>query len=138
MVKLITAFQLNIMKRQMKIYLGGLILFMFTFISCKKQDQPVKPVPSPTFSAALAASSLFPSTKTTTTINIVAGTNGWYLTQNPTNSWCVPTKQFGAGDFSLGITLNANTRGLDRTAELTFTSTNKNLSPVKLTITQSK
>lgn len=123
-----------------KIYFGALIaLMLFALGACKKQqDLPVKPVPSTVFTAVLQDNPPFTSAKTVTNINIVAGTNGWYLTQVPANTWCVPQKQFGAGDFSLGLTINANTTGADRTTQITLTSTNKNLPPVTLNVTQSK
>ncbi|WP_184545668.1 BACON domain-containing protein [Mucilaginibacter sp. FT3.2] len=125
---------------KIKIYHASIfVLVILLFNACRKENQPVKPIPSTYFSAALQDNpAAFSNTKTITYININAGTNGWYLTQTPVNTWCVPDKNFGAGDYSLRVTINANTTGTDRTTQLVLTSTNKSLPPVTVSLTQSK
>ncbi|WP_183557808.1 BACON domain-containing protein [Mucilaginibacter sp. SP1R1] len=125
---------------KIKIYYASIFaLVILLFNACRKENQPVKPIPSTYFSATLQDNpAVFSNTKTITYINIKAGTNGWYLTQTPGNTWCVPDKNFGAGDFSLRVTINANATGADRTTQIALTSTNKNLPAVTLSLTQSK
>jgi hypothetical protein len=125
---------------KIKIYYATMLALVILLLNaCRKENQPVKPPPSPYFSAALQDNAAaFSNTKTITYINIKAGTNGWYLTQMPANTWCVPDKNFGAGDYSLRVTVNANTTGTDRTTQIALTSTNKSLPPVTVSLTQSK
>ncbi|WP_017257650.1 BACON domain-containing protein [Pedobacter arcticus] len=120
-------------------YCAIVLLIAFAATGCKKQDQPIKPIQSATFTAVVEdPSALFPPTQTITNINIIAGTNGWSITQNPTNTWCITEKNFGAGDFKLKLTINANATGLDRTTQIKLVSTNASLAPVLLNIKQSK
>ncbi|KQM69272.1 hypothetical protein ASE74_04460 [Pedobacter sp. Leaf216] len=125
----------------MKKKINPIITFVIviSLLSCKKQNIPLTPVQSDTFSATIEDKLvIFPATKNTASINIIAGTNGWSLTQNTGNSWLVADKNFGAGDYKLRVTLNANATGAQRTTVLRLVSTNSNLPAVLLNITQDK
>ncbi len=120
-----------------KIYLVMALVIIMGATGCKKQEQPLKPQPSNTFTASFEnGSGVFPATQSTTNIVITAGTNGWSLTPSVANTWCVPDKKYGAGDFKLRLTLSANTTGAERTVKIKLQSTNSNLPAVLLNITQ--
>lgn len=122
-----------------RIYFIAVLIILIGAAGCKKQDIPLKPVQTTTFLASLEGGvAIFPATKSTVNIIITAGTNGWSLTQNVANTWCVADKNYGAGDYKLKVTINANTTGADRTTQIKLLSTNSSLSAVLLNITQSK
>lgn len=122
-----------------RIYSIIALMILIGAFGCKKQDIPLKPEQSTVFSAKLEDTpAIFPAVKTTTSISIIAGTSGWSLTQSATNPWLVADKNFGAGDFKLRITLNANATGIQRSTTIKLVSTNKNLEPVLISVTQDK
>lgn len=122
-----------------RIYSIIAIMILIGAFGCKKQDIPFKPGQSATFSAKPEdTSTIFPAAKTTTIINIIAGTNGWSLTQSTTSPWLVADKNFGAGDYKLRITLNANTTGAQRSTTVKLVSTNVSLPAVFINVIQDK
>ncbi len=124
---------------KIRIYFIIALVIAISSAGCKKQIQPFKPEASNSFSASLEDSSgAFSAIKSTTNIVIIAGTNGWSITQGVANNWCVPDKNYGAGDYKLRITLNANTTGIDRSTQIKLVSTNSSLKPVLLNISQTK
>jgi len=110
------------------------IIFFISFISCKKDELPPKPEPSP-FSATLENNiAAFPANGGTVNIVINAGTNGWWVTL-PTNDWCVINKIYGSGDYKLPVTILPNNTGMSRSIIVTINPT-FNLPPESITITQ--
>ncbi|WP_409965513.1 hypothetical protein PIECOFPK_01545 [Mycovorax composti] len=101
------------------------IIFFISFISCKKDELPPKPEPSP-FSATLENNTAaFPANGGTVNIVINAGTNGW----------CVINKIYGSGDYKLPVTILPNNTGMSRSITVTINPT-FNLPPESITITQ--
>lgn len=125
----------------MKITQNKHILLLFFFIvsilySCKKQDLPAKPQPSP-FSAIIEGNnSNFSAAGGTTNIIVTAGEDGWWLSV-PVTNWCVITKIYGSGDFKIPVTIKQNTTGADRSIQIQVNPT-FNLPPVIITLNQSK
>ena len=103
------------------------------FFACKKEELPVKPLPSP-FSANLETNTSFPAAGAAGKIIINAGTDGWWVTM-PANDWCVINKKFGSGDYALALTIKANNSGAPRSVTVTIHPT-FDLATVDITITQ--
>lgn len=123
-----------------KIYFPQLLLILIVaicgFTACKKENLPVKAQPSP-FSAAMKNSTSFTADGGKDTVVISAGTDGWWVTiPSNSTSWCSVSKIYGAGDFFLPVTIQANTTGAPREVILTLSPT-YNLPTVSITLTQS-
>ncbi|GAA3950526.1 hypothetical protein GCM10022246_01280 [Pedobacter ginsengiterrae] len=136
---MVIIYKIKLTQMNIRIYSIIALMILISAFGCKKQDIPLKPEQSATFSAKLEdTSAIFPAAKTITFINIIAGTNGWSLTQSTNNALLVADKNFGAGDYKLRVTLNANTTGVQRSTTVKLVSTNSSLPPVLINVTQDK
>ena len=113
-----------------------LLLLAVGLWQCVKYEVPPKPQPSP-FSATLEANKAsFPATGGTVNILIDAGANGWWIVvPDDKKSWLAITKVYGAGNFSVPVTVRPNTTKAARTVEVVVNSS-YDLPPVKLEIKQ--
>ncbi len=109
------------MKSLNKIF-GLLILLPFAF-SCKKQDLPAKPQPSP-FSVTVQNAATVSTGGGKVMVDIKAGSDGWWLTIPPeAKTWCASTQLFGSGDKTITLTFSANTTGATRSVMIKFNPT---------------
>jgi hypothetical protein len=103
-----------------------IIVFAFLIllnISCKKQQLPVKPMPSP-FSVTIENSTTIPPAGAKVMVDIKAGSDGWWLTIPPeTKTWCTSSQVYGSGDKSINITFKPNTTGARRSVNIIFNPT---------------
>lgn len=105
-------------------------------IACKKDNQPVKPVPA-AFTATMKQNTSFPAIGGKDTVVITAGTDGWWVTiPGSSASWCTVTQTYGAGNFLLPVTIGANTTGAPRQVVITL-NPSYNLPKVNITLNQS-
>lgn len=119
-------------------YKNRLLLIMVMVVavlaSCKKQDLPVKPQPSP-FAAMMENNATnFPAGGGAANIIVSGGTDGWWVMM-PSNNWCNITKVYGSGDFKIPVTIKPNTTGTVREITVKISPT-FNLQPVTIKLTQ--
>ncbi|CAL1519689.1 BACON domain-containing protein [Chitinophaga sp. MM2321] len=112
-----------------------IMAIIIVFSSCRKDEMPAKPQPSP-FTASIDGSTTFPATGGTANIVISAGADGWWVTVPATEkSWCVIKKIYGSGDFTVPVTIAENTTGTARRVAVTVSPT-FGLPPVELVFEQ--
>lgn len=111
------------------------ILLLLVQVSCKKQDLPEKPEPTP-FSAVLENAATVSAAGGTVNILISGPTDGWSV-QNDQPGWAVISRNFGAGDFKLPVVIRPNTTGIARTVNLKIKPT-FNLPTVSISLNQDK
>lgn len=91
---------------------------MMMSISCKKQNLPPKPEPSP-FSAVLQNPATIPSDGGNALIDIKAGSDGWWVViPEDAKTWCSSSQLFGSGDKTIKITFAKNNSGVSRSVVL--------------------
>jgi hypothetical protein len=94
-------------------------------ISCKKEDMPYKPGPSP-FSVSVEGNKMNVSAVgDTLLLNIKAGSNGWWIVvPDDKKSWCEPLnkKMYGSGDFILSLIFKRNNTGSARSVTIDVNS----------------
>ena len=101
---------------------GFLLLLPFAF-SCKKQDLPAKPQPSP-FSVTVQNAATVPMAGGKVMVDIKAGSDGWWLTVPPeAKTWIGSSQLFGSGDKTITLTLKANATGAPRSVMIQFNPT---------------
>ena len=115
----------NLKIKSMK-YINKIIVFVFVIFlgfSCKKQQLPDKPMPSP-FSVTIENSTSIPAAGSNVVVDIKAGSDGWWLTIPPeTKTWCTSSQAYGSGDKSINITFKPNTTGASRSVSIVFNPT---------------
>jgi len=120
-------------------YKLNILLFVMTIglmLSCKKQDSFPKPQPS-TFTATLeGAVTSVPATGGKVNIVIRAGADGWWVSTEQASLLTIG-RTYGSGDFTLPITIKANTSGVSRVISLKVNPT-FNLPAVTFNINQEK
>ena len=104
--------------------------------ACRKQHLPAKPQPSPFNAVMEGGNTDFPAAGGKANLLVTAGEDGWWLNV-PDSGWCVITNIYGAGDFSIPVTIKPNNTGVDRSIRITLNPT-FNLPAVTVTLTQSK
>lgn len=101
-----------------KIKMLGILFGMIIFVSCKKQNLPHKPEPSP-FSVVLQNPATIPSDGGTALMDIKAGSNGWWVViPAEAKTWCSSSQLFGSGDKTIKITFSKNNSGMMRSVIL--------------------
>jgi hypothetical protein len=99
-----------------------LLLLPFAF-SCKKQDLPAKPQPSP-FSVTVQNAATVPAGGGKVMVDIKAGSDGWWLTIPPeAKAWSGSSQLFGSGDKTITLTFSANATGSPRSVMIQFNPT---------------
>lgn len=113
-----------------------LLLLTAYFGQCTRYDVPPPPQPSP-FSATLEGNkTTFPAAGGTANILVSAGANGWWIVvPEDKKSWLAITRVYGAGNFSVPVTVRANTTKAVRTVEVIVNSSYQ-MPPVRLEISQ--
>jgi hypothetical protein len=102
--------------------IGLLLLLTFAF-SCKKQDLPAKPQPSP-FSVTVQNAATVPTAGGKVMIDIKAGSDGWWLNiPSEAKAWCGSSQSFGSGDKTITLTFKANATGAPRSVMIQFNPT---------------
>ncbi|HZW70656.1 MAG TPA: hypothetical protein VFF57_07255 [Hanamia sp.] len=106
--------------------ISKIVIFVFVIFlsfSCKKQQLPDQPMPSP-FSVTVENSSAIPAAGSKVVVDIKAGSDGWWLTIPPeTKSWCASSQVYGSGDKSITITFKPNATGASRAVSIIFNPT---------------
>lgn len=104
------------MKSKIKILCA--LFCMIVAVSCKKQNLPPKPEPSP-FNAVLQNPATIPSDGGTALIDIKAGSDGWWVViPENAKTWCSSSQLFGSGDKTIKITFSKNNSGVSRSVIL--------------------
>lgn len=107
----------------MKYYnLLSLIIFLFLVSSCKKQDIPHKPKPSP-FSVSVQDQSKIPFGGGQKIVDIKAGADGWWIVIPPDATWCTSSQLFGSGDKTITLKFSKNTTSANRSVTVEFNPT---------------
>lgn len=114
----------------------AILVLALSLWQCVHYDVPPKPQPSP-FSAALEGNkTTFPAAGGTVNIMISAGANGWWIVvPDDSKKWLTINKIYGAGDFTVPVTVRPNTTKAPRKVEVVVNSSYQ-LPPVKLEINQ--
>lgn len=109
------------MKRIQNILAVLALLIMVS--SCKKDEIPAKPEPSP-FSVALENQNSLPKQGGVVNLVISAGSNGWWIEiPEDAKSWIVINRVFGSGNVTLPVTVKENSTETSRTASVKVNST---------------
>lgn len=116
-----------------RVCLLGVVLLL---VNCQQYEVPPRPQPSP-FSAVLeGGKSSFPAAGGTVNLLIDAGANGWWIVvPDEKKAWTSITKLYGAGNFTVPVTIRPNLTKVARSVEVTVNPSYQ-LPPVKLEIKQ--
>ena len=93
--------------------------------SCKKDELPYKPEPSP-FSVTIERSTTdIPAAGDTIRLDIKAGSNGWWIViPDDKKTWAEPLnkRMFGSGDLVLPFIIRRNSSGVKRSVTIDVNS----------------
>lgn len=113
-------------------FIAVLLVFIIC-ISCEEED-PNIPEPS-TFNVVASATSIG-SEGGTLTINITAGSDGWWITYpDGTPAWLTISRMFGSGDYALPVVVQPNNTGVARNTSISVNPT-FGLDPVLISVMQ--
>lgn len=114
----------------------AVIILALCLWQCVHYEVPPKPEPSP-FSATLEANKTnFPAAGGTVNLLVSAGANGWWIVvPDDGKKWLTINKIYGAGDFTVPVTIRPNTSKVARKVQVVVNSSYQ-LPPVKLEINQ--
>lgn len=108
---------------KLKIQMIAILFCMTIVFSCKKQNLPPKPQPSP-FSAILQNTGTILSSGGEVLVDIKAGSNGWWIViPTEAKTWCSSSQLFGSGDKTVTLTFSKNTTGASRLVIVQFNPT---------------
>jgi len=112
------------------------IVLCIAFTACDNWVDPNIPKPSP-FKVTFEGGTSIGAAGGTLSVRVDAGTNGWWVTIPPGNSWCTVNQTYGSGDKVVTVRVAANSTNADRQVEITFNPT-FDLPPETFTVTQSR
>lgn len=109
------------MKSTIKIL--GLFFSLVFIFSCKKQNLPAKPQPSP-FSVTVQSPATITATGGKVLVDIKAGSDGWWIViPSQAVGWCTSSQIFGSGDKTITLTFAKNATGAGRSVSVQFNPT---------------
>jgi len=93
------------------------------FIDCKKEVQPVKPLPTP-FSVMAEATDVVSSSGGQVKVDITGQTDGWWVViPSDASGWCSCSRVYGSGNATISFTFKANASGANRSVSVQFNPT---------------
>ena len=115
-------------------FLIFLMMGAFSF-SCKKQELPAKPQPTPFSVMAKSGDAVDPSGGQVQ-VDVKGQTDGWWVVIPPeATAWCSCSRKYGSGNATISFTFKANTTGASRSVTVQFNPT-FDLPPQQLTFSQ--